>query len=107
MELFFARTPLINYIGAGLWIAVPIVITMLVLGVIVRKSRLGTIIVGVLLVVSSVPAALMSELSISGCCGAPSTNYEGMGYVIGIVIAMVGIGIIIFGKKLVKKKPAK
>jgi hypothetical protein len=45
----------------------------------------------------------MSEFSINGCCGAPSTSYEGVVYVIGIIMAILGIGIIIFGKKLVKK----
>jgi|SRR3989344_2539273 len=107
MEWYFARPPLINYVGAGLWIAAPIIIVLLALGAITRNFGLGAIIVGVLLLIGSVPAAFMAELSINGCCGAPSTGYVGMGYVIGIVIAMVGIGIIIFGKKLAKKKSVK
>lgn len=107
MDMHFAQVPIINYIGAGLWIAAPIIIVLLVLGAITKKFSLGAIIVGVLLIIGSVPAAVMSELSINGCCGAPSTGFAGMGYIIGIVVAIAGVGMIIFGKKLSKKNPVK
>jgi hypothetical protein len=107
LAMHFAQTPIINYISAGLWIAAPAVISLLILGLLIRSSRLGTIIAGALLIVGSVPAAIMSNLSINGCCGAPSTGFEGIGYVIGIVIAAAGFSLIIYGKKFVKKKPAR
>ena len=103
MERYFSQTSIINYIGAGLWVAVPVVILLLVMWTLARKSRLGTIVVGILLLVGSLPAAFMSEISINGCCGAPSAGHEGLGYVIGGVLAVMGMGIIIFGKKLVKQ----
>jgi len=104
MELYLAQAPLINYIGSAIWIAAPVVITLLVLSTIARKSKLGTIIVGLLLILSSIPIAYMAELSLNGCCGSPNSGYIGMGYLVGAIIAIAGIGIIIFGKKIVKKK---
>ncbi len=52
-------------------------------------------IVGALLLVSSVPAAFMLKFSLNGCCGAPSIGFNGMGYVGGILIAMVGMDLIV------------
>jgi hypothetical protein len=104
MEPFFAQAPLINYIGSAIFIAAPVVITLLVLSAIARKSILGTIIVGLLLILSSIPIAYMAELSLNGCCGVPSSGYVGMGYITGAIIAIAGLGIIIFVKKIVKKK---
>jgi len=49
----------------------------------------------------------MSELSINGCCGAPSTGREGLGYVIGGAVAILGIGILVYGKRITKRQSSK
>ena len=68
-----------------------------------KRKRLFIFIVGLLLLLGSVPVAIMSELSMSGCCGAPSTGREGLGYVIGVLVALSGIAIMVLSKKLAKK----
>jgi hypothetical protein len=58
---------------------------------------------GLLIFLAALPATFMSEISINGCCGAASTGYEGVGYLIGGVMAVSGILLMTFSKKLAKK----
>lgn len=68
-----------------------------------KRKRIFIIIFGVLVFLGAFPVAFMSELSLGGCCGAPSTGREGIGYVVGALIAIAGISIMVFSKKLAKQ----
>ena len=68
-----------------------------------RRKQAFIFIVGLLILLGAIPTAFMSELSINGCCGAPSTGREGLGYLIGVIMAASGILIMVFSKKLAKK----
>ena len=68
-----------------------------------KRKRAFIFMVGLLLLFGAVPAAFMSELSITGCCGAPSTGREGLVYVIGALMAIAGIVVMIFSRKLSKQ----
>lgn len=66
----------------------------------VRKRRnLALQLVGVALVIAAVPIALVTETSLNGCCGAPSTGRGGWGYIIGSLFAAFGIFLIIISKR--------
>lgn len=67
-----------------------------------RRKHVFIFILGLLLLIGAIPATYMSEISINGCCGAPSTGYEGVGYLIGVVMLVSGILIMVFSKKLAK-----
>lgn len=78
-------------------ILVPVIIAIF------RRKRIFIVILGVLVLLGALPATYMSEISINGCCGAPKTGYEAVGYLIGGVMAIVGALLIIFSEKLAKK----
>lgn len=84
--------------GVILIILIPICIALL------KRKRVFIFIVGLLLLLGAYPVAVMSELSISGCCGAPSNGREGLGFVIGILTALAGILIMVFSKKFARQK---
>ena len=69
----------------------------------VKRKQVFIAILGLLIFLGSIPAAFMSELSIRGCCGAPSNGLEGLGYFIGVMLAGIGILLMVFSKKLSKK----
>ncbi len=69
----------------------------------IRRKQVFIIILGLLLLLGAIPAAFMSEMALNGCCGAPSTGREGFGYLIGAAMAVAGVTIMIFSKKLAKK----
>ena len=81
-------------------IAVPIIIVIFVL---LKRKLIFIRIFGVIVLLSAIPIGGMSELSISGCCGGQSTRPAGLGYLIGGVVAVIGVLIIVFSKRLAKK----
>ena len=84
------------------WATIGIVLVVF-LGSLFKRSRLFLTIFGAALILSSIPIASMAEIKINGCCGAPKTGYEGAGVVIGAILVVIGITILVFRKKLVKK----
>lgn len=84
------------------WAIIIAILTPIFIALFKRKQAF-IFIVGLLILLGAVPAAFMSELSINGCCGAPSTGREGLGYVIGALMALAGIAIMVFSKKLSKQ----
>ena len=84
------------------WAIIIAILTPIFIALFKRKQAF-IFIVGLLILLGAIPAAFMSEISINGCCGAPSTGYEGTGYLIGVVMAIAGILIMVFSKKLAKK----
>lgn len=67
-----------------------------------RRKRLFIFIVGLLILALAFPATFMLELSINGCCGSSRTGFEGVGYLIGAILAIVGILVMVISKKLSK-----
>jgi hypothetical protein len=107
MTYYVALASLKAYLFDALVWAIIGAILLVVLLALFKRSRLFLTIFGALVIISSVPIAFMSELSINGCCGAPSTGYEGLGYVIGAAVAIVGIAILLLSKKLAKTPTSK
>ena len=91
-----------NYLDDLLVCAIILSILLPIVIALFRRKRLFIFILGALLVIGAVPATIMSEISINGCCGAPSTGYEGIEYLIGGVMVIVGILVVVFSKKLAK-----
>jgi hypothetical protein len=84
------------------WAIIIAILTPIVIALFKRK-RAFIFIVGFLLILGAGPAAFMSELSMNGCCGAPSTGREGLGYIFGVLMVFAGILIMVFSKKLAKQ----
>jgi hypothetical protein len=103
MEPYLALASLKSYaFDALVWLCIGIPL-LFVIYVLLRRKPILILIFGALVVLGALPIASMSELSINGCCGAPSTGHEGLGYVIGGVVAIIGILIMVFRNKLAKK----
>jgi hypothetical protein len=68
-----------------------------------KRSQIAILVFGLLVFIAAFPISAMADLSINGCCGGPSTGYEWAGYLIGGVIAIAGILLMTFSKKLSKK----
>lgn len=83
------------------WSIILVLVVPIIL-VFARRKRIFIIILGVLIALGALPVAFMAEVSISGCCGAPSNGREGLGYVLGTLMAVAGISIITLSKKLTK-----
>lgn len=92
-----------DYLDDLLVWAIIIAILVPILIALFKRKRAFIFIVGLLLLLGAVPAAFMSELSINGCCGAPSTGREGLGYGIGALMAIAGVVTLVFSKKLSKQ----
>lgn len=63
-----------------------------------KNKRVFLFILGILLLIGGIPIAIMSELSINGCCGAQSSGSDGTGYLIGAVISIIGIVLLFISK---------
>ena len=107
MQLYFAIAALKAYLFDVLVWAIIGTILLIIGLAIFKRTRVFVVIFGVLILLSSVPVALMSELSMNGCCGAPSTGHEGLGYVIGGIVAILGIGILVYAKRIAKRQSPK
>ena len=83
-----------------LCIGVPILFAIYVL---LKRKPVFILIFGGLVFFSALPIGFMSELSINGCCGASNNDRTGLGYLIGGLVAVVGILIIIFRHKVARK----
>lgn len=84
------------------WAIILVVLSPLLIAFLKNKQIL-IFIIGLLTLLAAVPAAFMLEISISGCCGAPSSGNEGLGYLIGLGLAIFGIFLMVFSKKFAKK----
>lgn len=107
MYSFFALAPLKDYLFDVVVCTIIGAILLNTFLAVIKRTTVFVTIFGILLLASSLPIAVMSELSISGCCGAPSTGREGLGFAIGGGIAILGMSIVIFGKRLAKRRKIK
>lgn len=68
--------------------------------ILMRTSyKIFLIVVGFIMILAAVPVAFLAELSIAGCCGAPTNGREGIGYLVGTIVGVVGIVIVALGIK--------
>ncbi|HSX36527.1 MAG TPA: hypothetical protein VLG13_00160 [Patescibacteria group bacterium] len=63
------------------------------------KTKILLLVLGTIAVLSAPYFAIVSEIGINGCCGSGTTGYEGVGYIIGGAIALLGILLIKVGIK--------
>lgn len=105
MNIYFAAAALRSYLFDVLVWGVILTIVFIMLSVFLKRTRRNLIVFGALLILSAFPAAVMMELSI-GWRSEPS-SYQGLGWIIGAVVALVGILIIVFSKKLSKERNVK
>jgi predicted RND superfamily exporter protein len=76
---------------------------LVLLRFIVRNSRTYKILLGIILILISVPAGIFVELGLNGCCGAPSTGHEGFGFALGVILLIAGIALLVLAWKSTKK----
>lgn len=81
------------------WSIIFIVLGPLIFSLI-KNKKIFVKLVRMLLIVGSIPAAYMAELSINGCCGAPSSSYQGAGYLLGAGMLIAGLLLIFYEDKL-------
>lgn len=105
--MYFALASLRAYLFDVLVLSIIGAIVLIICLSLIKRTQLFLSLFGGLLILSSVPIAIMSELSITGCCGAPSSGHKGMGLLIGLVVLLAGVGILLFGKKLAKRQSIK
>lgn len=92
-----------NYVfDIFVWLCVGIPI-LFAIYVLLKRKPVFILLFGGLVFFSALPIGFMSELSINGCCGASNTGHAGLGYLIGGLVAVVGILIIVFRHKLARK----
>lgn len=60
----------------------------------IAQTRLFLILLGLTALFGAVPAGVLAEIGFNGCCGAPSTGHEGVGYLIGSAMAVLGLVIL-------------
>lgn len=70
----------------------------------IKWTRLFVILLGIAAVLAAVPVGYLAEIGINGCCGAPSTGYEGSGFVLGALLGLIGLGLLIFNGRFKKKR---
>jgi|GEM_PF-4421523 len=71
----------------------------------IKKTRLFVILLGIVALLAALPVAVMAEIGMNGCCGAPSTGHEGEGYALGALLGLAGLILLIFNGKFRKKPP--
>jgi hypothetical protein len=95
-----------NFINMNFWwiirVFAGITLIVLLLGLIKRK-QIYIFIFGLLIVLAAFPTGFASDLAVNGCCGASNTGNQEAGFIIGIAMAVVGILIMAFSKKLSRK----
>jgi hypothetical protein len=69
----------------------------------IKQTRLFVILLGVAAIIAAIPVGFLAEVSINGCCGAPSTNHEGIGFILGALLGILGIVLLIKNGKFKKK----
>ncbi len=68
---------------------------LLLLRFIIRNTRTYKIILGFILLIASIPAGIALEVGANGCCGAPSTGFDGIGYVLMAVLFIAGLALLV------------
>lgn len=66
--------------------------------------KISIILAGIIAVLAAVPVGHIAEISISGCCGAPSNGLKGSGFILGGILGVVGIIIVILGIKFKRNR---
>lgn len=107
MHMYFALASLKAYLFDVLVWSIIGGIVLIICLALFKRTRLFLSLFAVLLILSSVPITVMSEISINGCCGAPSTGHEGLGYVIGAIILILGVGLLFLSKRFSRRQTLK
>jgi hypothetical protein len=76
---------------------------LILLRFIIKNTKTYKIILAIILMLAAVPACIFTEIGVNGCCGAPSTGFEGMGYALMAVLFITGLALLILTLKFSKK----
>lgn len=76
---------------------------LILLRFIIRNTQTYKIILSIILLLAAVPTGIFLEVGVSGCCGAPGTGFEGIGYVLMAVLFIAGLTLLVITLK--SKKP--
>lgn len=68
---------------------------LILLRFIIRSPRTYKIILATILILVAIPAGVFAEIGINGCCGAPSTGFEGIGYILMAILLIGGLVLLI------------
>ena len=77
---------------AGLVIAIPILLFK-------KRLRLSALLLGITALVAAFPLGFWAEFAWNDCCGGPSTGRQGLGWLLGIVMGVIGIFLIFKSRK--------
>ena len=69
----------------------------------VKKTWLFMLLLGVGAILAALPVGFLAEINISGCCGGSSNGKEGIGYVVAVLMGIVGVILIIISRKFKKR----
>jgi len=87
------------------WTKVGFFVSLALLAVIylafIKHRRSSIILFGILLIIGSIPTAVMTQLSSVGCCGAPDPGRlrDALGLIVFVVTLCVGLISLYFGVK--------
>jgi hypothetical protein len=70
----------------------------------IKKTHLFVILSGVAAIVAAIPVGYIAELSIDGCCGAPSTSPKGVGIILGGLLGVAGIVLLAINSRFKTKQ---
>lgn len=86
-----------------LLIAVPVALVFLA----IKRTRLFLVLIGIAAILGAIPVGFFAELGINGCCGAPTSGREGMGFFLGVMTGLAGMGLLAWGIRFKKKQPGR
>jgi hypothetical protein len=64
---------------------------LVLLRFIIRNTKVYNTVLAVILMLIAIPVGVFVEIGLNGCCGAPSTGKEGIGYVAAAVLFISGL----------------
>jgi hypothetical protein len=76
---------------------------LILLRFIIKNTKTYKIILAIILMLAAVPAGIFTEIGLNGCCGAPRTGFEGVGYALMAVLFITGLALLILTLKFSKK----
>jgi hypothetical protein len=82
---------------------VTILIFLVLLKFVIRNTRTYKIVLAIILMLAAVPAGIFLEIGANGCCGAPSTGHEGIGFVLMAALFVAGLALLSYTLMTSKK----
>jgi hypothetical protein len=76
---------------------------LILLRFIIKNTKIYTMILGIILMLAAVPAGIFTELGLNGCCGAPDSNFKGIGYLLMVALFSFGLFLLVVAIRSLRK----